>query len=157
MDSVLYFHEAWQGYDALHLFHGVVEVGLRVYSFCLGTENVVKYSRFQHIIDCTQVKFGSVEHGDYLPVSLSVPRHTDEAGASKLRLLVVVLHDLSVVGQAVGTLLLVILPSRLKDHSVLISGEVPVYERLGALPDFDGQLVLLLWELFHAFVDLGRV
>ena len=53
MDSVLYFHEAWQGDDALHLSHGVVEVGLRVDSFSLGTENVVKYSCFQHIIDST--------------------------------------------------------------------------------------------------------
>ena len=51
LNSVLYFHKAWQSYNALHLFHSVVEVGLRVYSFSLGAENVVKCSCFQHIID----------------------------------------------------------------------------------------------------------
>ena len=52
---------------------------------------------------------------------------------------------------------MVVLPSRLKDHSVLFSVVVTVYELLSALPDFVSQLVLLPWELFHAFVDLGEV
>ena len=97
LNSILDSDQARQGHDALDLSYRIVEVCLSVGSLRLDAENVVQDGRPQHIVYRAQVELGPVEHGDYLPVALAVPGHSDEAGAPELRLVIAFHEKLSIV------------------------------------------------------------